>query len=412
VTLAEARVADPAVSWSRRRLVGIPLSILLVTRFLDALMIAWFARDQVAGRPGGGWFVAEPVPADPGYLSALTNFDGQWYLQIAEHGYPTTLPVHGGEVAQNAWAFYPLYPGLVRAFMEASGLSFALTASLVSMTCAAIAVCLLYRMLLPRGGQFTATVTVLALCTFPAAPVLQAAYTESLALLEVVTVVWALERRRYGVVTLATVALALTRPIALPVALLVAAHGLLRWRRDGAAFAPGERRACAGAVVVGVASFAVWPTVAAVVTGRWDAYLATQRAWVIRASEGGYESWFTHVAGNGGYAAGVTGVVALLVLTWVVLRPRADAWGDEWRSWVLVYGLFLFLTTRPIASVFRMALLAVVPWWPAPARASGQILSRRAQIVILAAVATFGLCTQLLWVQWFFIPRVGSFGAP
>jgi hypothetical protein len=394
-----------------RRGVLVPLAIFLATRVIDGLMIAWFAREQVSSSIGG-WFVVRPTPASPGYLTALTNFDGQWYQQIAEHGYPTSLPMDGGQVAQNAWAFYPLYPGLVRGLMTVSGLSFAAAATLVSMACGAVAVCLVYRLLLRTGSRFSATATVLALCTYAAAPVLQAAYTESLALLEIAVVVWGLQGRRYGVVAAAAVALSLTRPIVLPLALLIAVHGVVRWRRQPDEFPARERRACAGAAVLATASFAVWPVVAAVVTGRADAYLATQRSWVIRASEGGYESWLTHVAGHGGFSAGIVGAVALTVLAWLLLTRRAAAWGTEWRAWCGSYALFLFLTTRPIASVFRMALLAVVPWWPAPTPADEPSPPRRGQLLVLAAVAAFGLATQWLWIQWFFIPRVGSFGAP
>jgi hypothetical protein len=405
---AAAVRAEAAGPWR----VLVPLTIFLVTRVIDGLMIAWFAREQVSSSSTGGWFVVRPTPASPGYLTALTNFDGQWYQQIAEHGYPTSLPMDGGQVAQNPWAFYPLFPGLVRGLMTLTGLSFAAAATLVSMTCGAAAVCLIYRLLLRTGSRFAATATVLALCTYAAAPVLQAAYTESLALLEIAVVVWGLQGRRYGIVAVATLALSLTRPIVLPVALLIAVHGLVRWRRQPDEFPVRERWSCAGAAGFAVASFAIWPAVAAVVTGRPDAYLATQRAWVIRASEGGYESWLTHVIGHGGFTAGVAGLVALAVLGLLLFSRRAVAWGTDWRAWCGSYALFLFLTTRPIASVFRMALLAVIPWWPVPVPADQPAPRARVQLMVFAGIAAFGLATQWLWVQWFFIPRVGSFGAP
>src|SRR4051812_9986093 len=274
-----------------------------------------------------------------------------------------------GHVAQNAWAFYPLYPGLVRGLMAVTGLPFALAATMVSTACGALAVCLLYRMLVTTGGRFTATATVLALCAYPAAPVLQVAYTESTALLEISLLVWGLQNRRYGVVLAATLALSLTRPIVIPAALLIAVHGLVRRRRSPQDFPAAERRRVLGCVVAAVLSFAVWPGVAAAVTGRPDAYLATQKAWVIRASEGGYGSWLTHLLSHHGLSAGALGLLGLVAL-WVVLRGRsARAWGPDWRAWAGSYALFLFLTTRPIASIFRMALLAVVPWWPAPVEA-------------------------------------------
>jgi hypothetical protein len=410
--LPELATRERPLLGGRRHLVLVPLVIFAVTRVVDGVMIWWFAHQQVASGPDRGWFVAHPVAASPGYLAALANFDGQWYQQIAEHGYPTSLPMADGQVAQNPWAFYPLYPGLVRGVMAVTGLPFALAATVVSTACGAVAVCLLYRMLVHTGGRFTATATVLALCAYPAAPVLQAAYTESTALLEITVLVWGLQQRRYGVVLAATLALSLTRPIVIPAALLIAVHGLVRRRRSPEDFPVAERRRVLGCVVAAVLSFAVWPVVAALVTGRPDAYLETQKAWVIRASEGGYESWLTHLLGHGGFAAGVLGLACFAVLGVVLRSRRARAWGPDWRAWAGSYALFLFLTTRPIASIFRMALLVVVPWWPAPAEPDAPPPSRRTQVTVLVGIAVFGLCTQWLWVQWFWIPRIGSLGAP
>ncbi|WP_228560069.1 glycosyltransferase family 39 protein [Catenulispora pinisilvae] len=57
----------------------------------------------------------------------LSTWDGWWYRQIAEHGYhPQLVPVPGGSghwsVEQNSAAFFPLYPGLIRAVSATTGL--------------------------------------------------------------------------------------------------------------------------------------------------------------------------------------------------------------------------------------------------------------------------------------------------
>jgi hypothetical protein len=47
-----------------------------------------------------------PTLVDPAsYLHLIANWDGQWYRQIATHGYPSHVPVVNGAVQQNAWAF-------------------------------------------------------------------------------------------------------------------------------------------------------------------------------------------------------------------------------------------------------------------------------------------------------------------
>src|SRR4051812_41684628 len=49
----------------------------------------------------------------------LTVWDGRWYLRIAVHGYPHTVPqgdsyAGTGRQVQSAPAFFPLYPLLMR----------------------------------------------------------------------------------------------------------------------------------------------------------------------------------------------------------------------------------------------------------------------------------------------------------
>ena len=65
----------------------------------------------------------DAASAAPDYFTFVSRwYDGAWYMAIADHGYPTQLPVDGsGVVGQNAWAFYPLYPMLVHVVMAAGG---------------------------------------------------------------------------------------------------------------------------------------------------------------------------------------------------------------------------------------------------------------------------------------------------
>lgn len=71
-------------------------------RLLTGVLMAIVARHQVpTGWNGPG---TDPVT----YLTFTAQWDGQWYQQIAEQGYPGALPVDGdGVTQQNAWAFYP-----------------------------------------------------------------------------------------------------------------------------------------------------------------------------------------------------------------------------------------------------------------------------------------------------------------
>ena len=73
----------------------------------------------------------------------------------------------------NEWAFLPGYPMVVRLVMEATGLSFPVAATIVSLTSASLALVLLYGMVMRRGGHPVAFTAVLAVCVYPTSPVLQ-----------------------------------------------------------------------------------------------------------------------------------------------------------------------------------------------------------------------------------------------
>ena len=98
-------------------------------------------------------------------------FDGSWYWVVAEHGYPSVLPVDStGAVGQNPWAFFPLYPGLVRVLMDLTGLGWTLLAPLTATVLGAAAMLLVHRavslgapsVVALRPGLPLATVALLA----------------------------------------------------------------------------------------------------------------------------------------------------------------------------------------------------------------------------------------------------------
>ena len=57
--------------------------------------------------------------ADWSYLQFIARWDSAWYRKVAQGGYPQVLPLDPltGEVKQNPWAFYPVFPLLARALM-------------------------------------------------------------------------------------------------------------------------------------------------------------------------------------------------------------------------------------------------------------------------------------------------------
>jgi len=92
----------------------------------------------------------------PGYGDLAVVWDGQWYEQIAEQGYPDGLPLTDtGRVDYNSWAFFPLFPAVVRLVMV-TGLPFVAAATVVNLLAAAGAVLLLRQLLAYRGPRVPA----------------------------------------------------------------------------------------------------------------------------------------------------------------------------------------------------------------------------------------------------------------
>jgi hypothetical protein len=379
---------------------AVPLAIFGLTRILSGLVLVIAARDQIPPERLGTPLTRGPAfDSGTGYLAALGNWDGQWYRLIAEHGYPAHLPSIDGAIAQSAWAFYPIYPMLVRA-VTLTGLSYELAATLVSMLCGAAAVCVLYGMLAPRVGAWGASLSVLALCCCPTTIALQAGYTESLALLEILVALWALSRRRYGVLLTAVLALSLTRPIVLPLALVAAVHGLARWRARRTEPFPTREVVRVGAVAVGLAaSYLIWPAVAALVTHRSDAYLAVNGAWFSPTGAQAH-TWLLWTLHGGTTLTWVLVGATAAGLCWCLLRGPARLWPRELRTWSWAYPLYLFAATRPTLSIVRYSMLAVVPYWPFPE--AGRTTSARARVLQVALIVGVGVPLQYLWVRFAF----------
>jgi hypothetical protein len=344
------------------------------------------------------------------YGALIANWDGQWYKYIVEHGYPHHLPTVHGVVQDNQWAFYPLYPALLRA-MTWTGTTFAVAASLVSITFGALAMCLLYRMLVAKLGVFGASMSVLTLCVAPPAVIWQAAYTESLALFLVLAALIALRSRRYGAFLTVALALSLTRPIVLPLAVVAVIHWYGRWRaREEDPFPRIEQVRAACATLMTAASFLVWPLVAAIVTGRRDAYFATQRAWLSNDANG-WPNWFLVAIQASTPALMVLVPLALMALTFLVLRKAGRKWGLELRAWGLMYPLYLLGSTTPTTSIFRYAMLSVIPWWPIP-EAGDHVELRRHRWSLAALVVVVGVCMQLAWMRWLFVVSPATLERP
>lgn len=374
-----------------------PLSVYVLARLVDVVFILIAARHQI-GLPDRATGLASP-----GYRSVASNWDGLWYFSIAREGYPTTLPQDAsGHILQNQWAFFPAYPLIVGATMRLSGLSFVVVAPILSFLLGAGAVTVMFRLLNQCAGRFAASATVLLVCTSMAAPAMQIAYTESLALLLLCTALLLLRNRRYGWLVPVLVMLALTRPVVLVFALVAVVHGISRYRRRSVdPFPAADRIRVLALAFLSVAVTGLWPAIAAVTTGDPRAYTRTMSAWRLTDRLSILTEWPAFAWEVGG-SLGVATLLVIIALVLVIVLRGASAWGPEVRAWAGLYPLYLFLATAPGTSSFRHLFLAFPLVWPFPDEVN-TAADRRRRMALVAFLATVGLLLQWFWVSQFLV---------
>lgn len=369
---ARHRTSGSAWPWWLRVIV-----LYLLSRLVSTGILLWFAAHQGANP----WTGAAPAYADFAML-----WDAHWYYVIAMSGYPSDLPLtEDGLVGENAWAFLPLYPILVQGLSVVTWLPYPVVAVAVSALAGLGTALLAYRMYEAAGLGLVATMGGVALLVVgPVSPIFQLGYAESLHLLLLTAALLLLLRRRYLLTIPLVVAMAFARPGALPFALALGIHllvRLVRARRGTEPLSPTEalRIIAAGAASV-VAGFA-WLAIAWAATGRPGAYLETENAW--RTAYVGHEpllpftGWVRGAVWWAEWNAlpGWVGILALVTLIGVVglafLTPWARRLGTTLRIWVASWLVYLLAVFFPQSSTWRLllpaypagAVLAVGPRW-------------------------------------------------
>ena len=388
------------------------VAVVLLARLLSALVLLAVARTQMAA----AW-----VGDSPSYFSYTgLMWDASWYREIAEQGYPTVLPRGAdGAVLQNVWAFFPLFPLLVRGVMALTGGTWTVVAPLLATVLGVAAMLVVHQVVahamaqpralpLDRGrpGARAAVplLTVALLATSASSPVLQVGYTESLALLLVASVLGALQRRRYGLAAVLVLLLGLTRAVALPVTVAVAAHALVRRRSLDAR----DRLALLAVGILSVVAGLAWPAVAGAVTGVPGAYALTQAAWRGRAEVVPFLPWLDVtrwlLGDRGPTALIVLLVLAVLAAAALTSRPMRRL-GPELAGWTAGYVGYLAAVIEPGTSLVRFSLLAV-PFWAALAQPVAVARHRIAAASVLVALGVLG---QIAWVGllWRLVPPSG-----
>jgi hypothetical protein len=391
-----------------------PLRRILEPRFVLAVLAVWTVLRAVSAvllvQLAHHW--QDPSvyddPGTPRYFQFATLWDGAWYERIATQGYPETLPVgDDGQVRQNAWAFYPIFPFLARGLTAWTGWPFAVTGAVVATLLGYAAALVVAGLLRERVGAAAALGAVALLGAYPASPTMQVAYTESLALLLLAGVLWLLVRRRWLLAGLLALLTGLARPIGLPLGLVALVAAVVRWRgRAQDPVSPGEYVRMASALVgCGLAGL-VWPTVAWLRTGVPDAYTVTMSAWRRGEEVTPFLPTIERVQWLFGPFLGLLLLAAGLgLLVLAVLGPWARGLGVELRTWCLGYVFYLFAALDPWTSIYRylmlifpLFVLMVGGGWARGERPGGE--QPRWLLVVRTAVLGLVLLGWQVWWAW------------
>lgn len=345
------------------------------------------------------WF-----PPAPDYWNFITIWDGRWYQQAAENGYPSVLPVDAnGVVKENTWAFYALFPFLAKGLGAITGLGTLQSLTAIAMLAGLGAALVIFKLFREFAGRRTAMWGVVFVSTFPVSPILQVPYAESLNLLLLSASLLLVVRMRYLAAIPVVLLMCFSRPTGVPFAAMLGLLLLWRlWQRfgprnqglaDDDATTSNRRLASLAALLVttGLGALA-WPAIAWAVTGDPSAYTSTETAW--RGDNlVPFKPWFDTGRMLFGPVLGVLAPFAFAGLYVLVMISRpVRALGTELRLWCACYMGYLLVFLHPQTSTFRL-LLPLFPLGLAVAFLSRSKAYRGTVVVMFVLL-------QIVWVVW------------
>jgi hypothetical protein len=307
--------------------------------------------------------------------SVTARWDASWYLRIAANGYHQS-PIHVNALGgQHDYAFFPLWPGVIRAvsFLQAPP---AVAAAILSPALFCVAAVLIAAALEPVFGRLVATDGVLLLAFSPGAWTFSMGYSEGLFLVfAAIAFLSTSPARRAVVVALAVV----TRIAGLP---LIAVDGL-QWLRSR-----GRDIGALGVAFAGGLAFAGWWIAVAVISGDPMGFLRGSPDWGVVTGIWAVERTFENAREP---------LVAALIVVAIVSIGAIVTLRRSWRMGtyaLLALGLGL-LPGGLVSSMPRYALAAF------PAFAGLASLGGRRGTAVLLVVAAIA---QIAFVAWSFQP--------
>lgn len=331
------------------------------------------------------WLMSAQAGANP--VEVLLSWDGGWYLDIAENGYPGTVTTdQHGAPEQNSLAFFPLYPTLIAA-LSVLGLPLGASALFITALAGGLAAWAIFTLGHDLAGPRAGNVVVVLFASAPGSVVLHMAYAEALF---IALAAWSLVAvLRNGWIPAATLAClaGLTRPTALVLFAAIGVAAIIAIARGQKGWQP------LAAVAIAPLGMTAYLLTVATRTGRVDGWFWLQEgAWHLHMDWGAHSLDRVTDALLGTPPAWVV-LVSVLVIASVMLM----AWSVlEKLPWpLLVYA----------AGILAIALVSHGYWQSTPRFLLPAFVIALPPATLLATLPTRTLATLLAFVtlasSWF-----------
>ena len=366
-----APTVDPAVAreakrW--RRALAIGLITYIVSRLCVLAGAAVRASQVVVDQRKDG-------EAEEGAVSlitgVLTSWDGNWYLELARRGYPTSIPpdITFNQVEARA-AFFPLYPGAISVFDAILPGGDTLAALVLNLLLGAVAVVLVGMLARTVFSTRVAARSMVLMAVFPGSFVLSFAYSEALLLVFAAASLLLLHEERWFLAGLAAALATATRPngVAIVAACAVAALIAIVTKRQWSALS---------AVLLAPIGFVAFQLYVDDTAGESGAWFRVQReAWSEGTSFGitAVKNTFGFITSPFDSPADALTFLSLAALGVMLFAAWKRRLPYSWLAFsAVVIALMLIpetVTARPrfVYTAFPL-FIAVAAWWPQPSPA-------------------------------------------
>lgn len=254
------------------------IKILAITLAMKAIyLISFYAFDKATGN------TIDRFSFD-GICQTYKQADSYWYQKIAENGY-RTIPTgqlgysNAENYLQTEWAFFPMYPMLIKALMLTS-LSFDASALIISLLFSFLAFSIFYLFVKDTFNEKVAILSTIILIVFPFNYYFSMFYSESIFLFFILFCFWSVKNKKYFLLSIGYVFLCLLRPngiiIALPLYIfLLEQLNSLSWKN----FFLGLTKKNTLYFYPGIICFIIWCCYQYHKTGNYFAFSEAQAGW-------------------------------------------------------------------------------------------------------------------------------------